>query len=369
MTHMDTQKIYRRSLELFLAGVSSFILSYIYLEDLHLDLGFGTLGAFYVEFTLGTVPLILYLFFWGRKHESRKENKYVHFLRISFGYLWILDAFLQMQPGMNEYFASFVIGPNISSGGITGQLAAYAFALWNLHPVAFDVVSSLIQLYIGTLLLAFSRGRIYYWTQIVAILWGIAIWIFGEGFGGTLLPGATILTGFPGSALVYVFASIILLLSVKSSSKMVTRLSYFIGASIFIPSLIVQILPSSGFFPSMRSIYMPMPAPFGILNFTNQIQLYFTNVLFFPDVVTIALILISLSGWLLRRSYGYISSAILAAFTWIVFEGFGILGIMSTDPNTGLPLLIISIFFLLRGVKPPKLEFHSLAERKQTEGA
>ena len=44
-------------------------------------------------------------------------------------------------------------------------------------------------------------------------------------------------------------------------------------------------------------------------------------------------------------------------------------GIMSTDPNTGLPLLIISIFFLLRGVKPPKLEFHSLAERKQTEGA
>ena len=51
-------------------------------------------------------------------------------------------------------------------------------------------------------------------------------------------------------------------------------------------------------------------------------QLYFTNVLFSPDVVTIALILISLSGWLLGRSYGYISSAILAAFTWIVFEGF-----------------------------------------------
>jgi hypothetical protein len=85
------------------------------LEDLHLDLGFGTLGAFYVEFALGTVPLILYLFFWGRKHESRKENTYVHFLRISFGYLWILDALLQMQPGMNEHFTSFVIGPNLSS--------------------------------------------------------------------------------------------------------------------------------------------------------------------------------------------------------------------------------------------------------------
>lgn len=353
-------------LVLLLALVSFNILSYLYLEDFSIGLGSPALSSFYLEFALGTVPLMFYLLFKRKENKYQLEDKDIHFLRISFGYLWILDAFLQMQPGMNEYFASFIIGPNISSGGITGQLAAYAFSLWNLHPVAFDVVSSLIQLYIGTLLLASSRGRIYYWTQIVAISWGIAIWIFGEGFGGAFSPGATILTGFPGSALVYVFASIILLLSVKNSSKMVTRLSYFIGASIFIPSLIVQILPSSGFFPSMRSIYMPMPAPFGILNFTNQIQLYFTNGLFFPDVVTIALILISLSGWLLGRSYGYISSAILAAFTWIVFEGFGILGILSTDPNTGPPLLIISIFFLLKGVKLPKLEFHSLPERKQT---
>ncbi|MEM3572913.1 MAG: hypothetical protein QXJ62_01600 [Nitrososphaeria archaeon] len=319
-----------------------------------------------MEFALGTPPLIIYLLFLRKKDSSPLEDKNRRFLRISFGYLWILDAFLQMQPGMNEYFASMILVPNVTSGGLTGQLAAYAFSLWNMHPVAFDVVSSLVQLYIGTFLLTSSRGRLFYWTQIAAILWGIAIWIFGEGFGGAFSPGATILTGFPGSAMIYVFASLILLPSVKSSSKIISRLSYVIGVSIFIPSLVIQILASSGFFPSMHSILVPMPGPPGILNFTNQIQLYFTNGLFFPDVITIVLILISLSGWFLESPYGYITSVVLVAFSWVVFEGFGILGILSTDPNTGLPLMLISIFFVLRGKKLSELDCCPREEREQT---
>lgn len=342
------------------------MVSYLYFEDLSAGLGSSSLILFYVEFAFGTAPLILYLLFMRKKASSSLEDKSLRLLRVSFGYLWILDAFLQMQPGMNEYFASMILAPNITSGGITGQLAAYAFSLWNMHPVTFDVVSSLIQLYIGAFLLTSSKGRLFYWTQIVAILWGTAIWVFGEGFGGAFSPGATILTGFPGSALVYVFASIIMLLSVRSSRKMISRLSYIIGASIFIPALIIQILPSSGFFPRMYSIFMPMPGPLGILNFTNQIQLYFTSGLFFPDIITIILVLISLSGWSMKRQYGYITSASLAAFSWVVFEGFGVLGILSTDPNTGLPLLIISIFFFLRSKKFTGPANYLKTEREQT---
>lgn len=348
---MDTQKIYRRSLEIFLAGVSSFILSYIYLEDLHLDLGFGTLGAFYVEFALGTVPLILYLIFWGKKHESRKENKYVHFLRFSFGYLWILDALLQMQPGMNEYFATVVIAPNVSAGGITGYVAASALALWNLQPVVFDVVASLIQLYIGAILLTINSGKVFFWTQILAILWGLLIWVFGEGFGGAFSSGATILTGFPGSALIYVYASFILLLSTKNYDTIIHESSYIFGTLVFVPSLIVQLTPLNGYFSSMSSIFMPVPSPLGMLNFVNDFQYYFTHSPVWPDVLTVSLILASVSGWLLGKSYGYIFSAALAAFSWIVFQALGVLEIFSTDLNTGLPLLIISIFFYLRGRK------------------
>ena len=81
------QKFFKRLLALFLVAASSFVLSYIYSEDLYLKLGSGTLDIFYAEFSIGTIPLIFYLFIWWRKHKYQEEDKFIHFLRISFGYL------------------------------------------------------------------------------------------------------------------------------------------------------------------------------------------------------------------------------------------------------------------------------------------
>ena len=331
-----------------IAGVSFLVLYDIYLEDFRLGLGSSTLGIFYGEFALGVIPLALYLFFWGRKRQYNDEGKYVRFLRLSFGYLWVLDAFLQMQPGMNEYFAATVIAPSVSAGGITGYLSASALTLWNLHPVVFDVVASLIQLYIGVILLTRNGGKVFLLTQLFAIVWGILIWSFGEGLGGVFGSGTTILTGVPGSALIYVYASSILLLAAKHGIGRVGRSSQIIGALIFIPALLVQLIPSNDYFWSMSTIYMPMPSALGILDFANNFQYYFTHSLVFPDIITVSLILISAAGWLLGKSFGYISSSVLAVFSWVFFEGMGILGILSTDPNTGLPLLLISVFFYLQ---------------------
>ncbi len=330
-----------------LAGVSFLVLYDIYLEDFRLGLGSSTLGIFYREFALGVIPLALYLFFWGRKHQYNEEGKYVGFLRLSFGYLWVLDAFLQMQPGMNEYFAATVIAPGVSAGGIAGHLSASALTLWNLHPVFFDVAASLIQLYIGVILLTRNGGKVFLLTQIFAILWGILIWLFGEGFGGVFSSGTSILSGFPGSVLIYVYASSILLLAAKDGIGRIRRSSQIFGALIFISALLVQLMPYNGYFWSMSTIYMPMSYP-GILDFANNFQYYLTHSSVFPDVITVSLILISAVGWLLGKSLGYISSSVLAAFSWVIFEGMGFVGILSTDLNTGLPLLLISIFFYLQ---------------------
>ncbi len=344
----DMWKIYKRPLELLLVGVSFLVLSDIYLEDLRLGFASGTPGIFYGEFILGAAPLIFYLFFWKRKRQSSEEDTYVSFLRFSFGYLWVFDAFLQMQPGMNEYFAVAVISPNVSAGGIAGYLAASAFKLWNLHPMVFDVAASLFQLYIGVILLTRNSGKIFLLTQIFAIFWGIIIWSFGEGFGGVFSSGSTILTGFPGSALIYVYASSILFLATKHGIRRLRTSSQIVGALIFIPALLAQLIPSNGYFWNMPRIYMPMPSLLGTLNFANNFQYYFTHSLVFPDVITVSLISISAVGWLLGKSFGYISSSVLAAFSWVIFEGMGFLGILSTDPNTGLPLLLISVFFYLQ---------------------
>ena len=350
MKHWGTymQKTIKRLLWLFLAWISFFILSYLYSEDISLRLGSGTLGIFYTEFALGSLPLIFYLLFWSRKHKFQEESRDIYFLRVSFGYLWVLDAFLQMQPGMNEYFAAMTIATNVSTGGITGYFAVLGLSLWNMHPLVFDVVASLIQLYIGTLFLTSNGGRTYSRIQVLAILWGILIWVFGEGFGGSLQPEATILTGFPGSVLFYVYTSFILLLSAKNYDNMIRKSSYLFGGLVFLTALIVQLIPSNEYFPRMSSLFMQMPSPYDMLNFANNFQYYFTQSLVWPDIMTIALISISMFGWLSGKSFGYVFSGVIAIFSWVIFEGMGMLGILSTDPNTGLPLLIISIFFYLR---------------------
>jgi hypothetical protein len=363
MGNIDMRKTIRRFLGLFIVWISFSSLSYLYSEDLSLKLGSGTIGIFYTEFAVGTLPLIFYLLFWGRKRKFQEEDGNIYFLRVTFGYLWILNAFLQMQPGMNQYFASMTIGPNVGTGGITGYFATLALSLWNLHPLVFDVAASLIQLYIGAIFLTSNGGRLYLWTQFLAILWGILIWIFGEGFGGSLERGATILTGFPGSVLVYVYASFILLLSAMNHDKMIRKSSYLFGGLVFIPAIIVQLMPTNGYFPSMSSIFMFMPSPYGVLNFANDFQYYFTQSIVWPDIVTILLILISAFGWLSGKSYGYIFSGVLAMFSWLVFQGLGILGILSTDPNTGLPLLIISIFFYLRTKNSVAIRTESAAQK------
>ena len=55
------QNFFKRLLALFLVAASSFVLSYIYSEDLYLKIGSGTLDIFYAEFSIGTIPLIFYL--------------------------------------------------------------------------------------------------------------------------------------------------------------------------------------------------------------------------------------------------------------------------------------------------------------------
>ncbi len=79
-------------LVLLLVLVSFSILSYLYLEDFSLGLGSSTLSSFHLEFALGTVPLMLYLLFKRKENEYQLEDEGIRFLRISFGYLWILDA-------------------------------------------------------------------------------------------------------------------------------------------------------------------------------------------------------------------------------------------------------------------------------------
>jgi hypothetical protein len=129
-------------------------------------------------------------------------------LRVGFGWLWILAAALQVQPGMAADFAHMIIVPAAAGqpGAIAGAARAAA-SWWSRAPVAWDTLVIAIQAAIGAGLLL-GRRRWLTVALYVSTVWGLIVWSLGEGLGQVDRPGpgASFLTGAPGSALCYVAA-------------------------------------------------------------------------------------------------------------------------------------------------------------------
>jgi hypothetical protein len=123
-------------------------------------------------------------------------------LQIALGLLWLLDGALQLQPFMlGTGFARQVVAPTAA-----GQPHVVAVAIrWSAdvmaaHPVAWDVPFAIVQLLIGLGLLVPRTVRL---ALAASIPWSLGVWFFGEGLSGLAGGHASLLTGAPGSALLY----------------------------------------------------------------------------------------------------------------------------------------------------------------------
>ena len=142
------------------------------------------------------------------------------------GILWVLDGLLQLQPRMfTQSLAVNVIAnalmslPSplyfVSLHALIRYFMPYV-ALWNCG-------ISALQLALGvTLLLGSEKSKRA--ALVASILWGVIVWVFGEGMGSILGPTMTggvfpgtpsIMNGFPGAALVYVVIAVFILLPDK----------------------------------------------------------------------------------------------------------------------------------------------------------
>jgi len=139
----------------------------------------------------------------GGSHQRRRLAivagglvRRVELLRLTFGVVWLIDAYLKWQPAFIGAY-----GSNAADGakGQPGWLRPW-FRFWrhlvdrdpHLLAYATAVVESLIA--VG-LILGFARRTVY----IGGILWSLAIWTIPEGFGGSFVAGATDI----GTAIMY----------------------------------------------------------------------------------------------------------------------------------------------------------------------
>lgn len=86
-----------------------------------------------------------------------------------------------------------------SPGWVRG-LVDFAARGWTYHPVSAAATAVWIQIGVGIWLLTAARGP---WSRLgglASVGWGLAVWAFGQAFGGIFAPGLSWLFGAPGAA-------------------------------------------------------------------------------------------------------------------------------------------------------------------------
>ncbi len=130
-------------------------------------------------------------------------------LRIALGLSWLADGLLQLQPPMfTRAFVSSVLAPAAmgNPAPVAGLITAASRAI-GPHVAVWNAVFGGVQLAIGAGLLWRRTGRA---ALAGSVLWGLAVWVLGEGVGGLLTGTANPLTGSPGAALLYAIIAVLL---------------------------------------------------------------------------------------------------------------------------------------------------------------
>ncbi len=281
------------------------------------------------------------------------EGKARRVLQVGLGVLWMVDGCLQLQPAMfTRALVESVWRPMLQGqpGWLAG-LIAWSIRMAAPHLVAFNLALALTQVAIGALMV--TRGaraaRVGLWCSAV---FAAVVWVFGEGMGQMLVPGATILAGAPGSALVYLGASVLLLLPSGSwrptAGRAAAAPALFAGA-VFVLCGLLQLQPT--FWTSLglaapfgQAFMMPQPS------LLRQVIGATSGVVANAPVLLNALFSAALVGCGLLLSFGvgerrpaltWAPLAVLGA-VWLLGQDLGMLfSGMATDPNTAPALALL----------------------------
>jgi len=123
-------------------------------------------------------------------------------IQIGLGAIWIGDGLLQLQPKLfGQAFVTGVLDP-VAQGqpGFVAWPLTHMAHLIALHPAAWNAAFAAVQLLLGLGLLVKETVKP---ALILSVVWALAVWGLGEGFGMLFAGMASPLTGAPGAVVLY----------------------------------------------------------------------------------------------------------------------------------------------------------------------
>jgi hypothetical protein len=268
-------------------------------------------------------------------------------LQIVLGLLWLLDGGLQLQPFMlRTSFARQIIAPVA-----TGQPHFVAAPVqWSAdviaaHPVAWDVPFATVQLLIGLGLLIPRTTRL---ALAASLPWALGVWFFGEALSGLASGHASLLTGAPGSVLLYGVLALAAWPPSDPSHEAPAGWLPLAWAVLWVGGAIFQALPGQNTGTAVAgAINSGAPGWLGRLD--ASVAAWTTR---HGTLVVVALVvaeaLIGL-GALYRKSRGPAVAAgfVLALAIWVIGQDLGLLYTgQATDPNTAPIIALMAIAIL-----------------------
>lgn len=277
------------------------------------------------------------------------------------GLIWLLDAALQFQPYMfTKAFPTEVIGSTAKGNPswVHGPVM-WASTLMAHHIVLMNGAFALVQL-----LIAFGL----FWPRTVkpalaaSVGWAVLVWWLGEGLGGVLTGPVSPVAGLPGAVLLYAVVAVLVwprssraangpvVGSVATRSLLGVRGAKTVWIALWGGFAVEALLPANRTPAALHDIVAGMadgePTWIAHIN-TWAAGLLAGRGLSAAMVLAGCCALIALSVLVPRLTRAGVVLAIIVSLTiWVIFQDFGAIGTgRGTDPNSGLPLVLLALCY------------------------
>jgi hypothetical protein len=285
-------------------------------------------------------------------------------LQVLLGLFWLLDGALQLQPFMLR--ASFARDALAPVGDSQPQFVAvpvhWAANLVAAHPVAWDVPFASIQVLLGLGMIVPRTARL---ALAASLPWAAGVWLFGEGLSGLASGNASLISGAPGSVVVYGVLALAAWPRRGRSDVPPARWLPLAWAALWIGAAVLQLLPMNNTGADVAGAITTFGGPGWLASSQASLAGWVSHHGVAAVVVIVAVeALIGLAA-LSRRTVAVSAAAGFLAMLaiWVVAQDFGQLYTgQATDPNTALIATVVAVGLLATYYRRP----HASVDRRRT---
>ncbi len=278
-------------------------------------------------------------------------------LRRVLGVLWLADALVKISipfggRAADQAYAQIMVAETGPPG--MHRLLAWETNLFAAHPFLWWLPAA-AELGIGVWLVTRPASRR---ALAASACWALVVWVAGEGLGGLTAGVSSVLTGYPGAALLYAIAAAVLYprrppredaaavaeAGIAGQWSRVAWLALWIGAAFF------TALPQNGSSSVVSMLFIneqEAPGPLRSMDSSELGWLTVGNTAILGIAVAVACLAVGFTVFLGVLPRVFLSlGALIAVAGWVAMQNLGgILTGSATDVGTGPVLVLVAAAF------------------------